>query len=234
MGVAYCPTCGAVAPSRVSESGISPYDLTSASSPLGAPLHAPPPPATDYGSPPYGVSQPNPYQALNPYAAPLPPPPPLPRRQGKFGLLIGAVVLVLALASVGVFALFAQSAASVPTPTQPPAPTAPPAVFSSGTWQGQGRFNDGRSPFDMTLTTTVNGSSFSGTLRENVYNTTVNITGTTHGDTISFTDPSYVSGNQIQLGCTYTGTVSNGSISGTWVYPNPQDGGGTFSLRLTA
>src|SRR6202035_4820741 len=86
MGVAYCPTCGTVAPSRVSESGISPYDLTSASSPSGTPLYAPPPPP--------------------------------PRRQVKFGLITGAVVLVLALASIGVFALFAQRAASVPTSTQ--------------------------------------------------------------------------------------------------------------------
>src|ERR1700737_3744514 len=97
LGVAYCPTCGAVTPYRVSESGISPYDLTSASSPSGTPLYAPPPPSTDYGSPPYGVAQQNPYQALNPYAAPPPPPPPPPHRHGKFGLIIGVVVLVLAL-----------------------------------------------------------------------------------------------------------------------------------------
>jgi zinc-ribbon domain len=122
-----------------------------------------------------------------------------------------------------------------PTPTPiPPAPTTPPTVFSSGIWKGQGTYNSGQSPFDMTLTTTVNGNSFSGTLTENMYNTTVNIVGTINGDTFSFTDTSYVSGNQITLGTTYTGTVSNGSISGTWVFSNPQDGSGTFSLNLTS
>ncbi len=121
--------------------------------------------------------------------------------------------------------------ANTPGPT--PTPT-PPAVFRSGTWQGQGTYNDGRPPFDMTLMITVNGNSFSGTLREDMYNTTVNINGTINGDTFSFTDTSYVSGNQITLGTTYTGTVSNGSISGTWVFPNPQDGSGAFSLNLTS
>jgi hypothetical protein len=117
--------------------------------------------------------------------------------------------------------------------TPGPTPT-PPAVFNSGTWQGQGTYNDGRPPFDMTLMITVNGNSFSGTLRENMYNTTVNIIGAINGDTFSFTDPTYVSGNQITLGTTYTGTVSNGSMRGTWVFPNPQDGSGAFSLNLTS
>ena len=123
-----------------------------------------------------------------------------------------------------------------PTPTDTPIPTTPPAVFSSGTWQGQGQGTcfSASCQFDMTLIITVNGNSFSGTLTENVYNTTVNIIGTINGDTFSFTDTSYVSGTQIQLGCTYTGTVSNGSISGQWVYPNPQDGSGTLSLNLTS
>jgi|GEM_PF-5634283 CHAP domain len=125
--------------------------------------------------------------------------------------------------------------APVPTPT--PVPTSiPSGGFTTGTWQGQGQgiCLNTSCQFDMTLTiTAINSNSFSGTLRENVYNTTVNISGTINGNTISFTDTSYVSGNQMQLGCTYTGSVSNSTINGTWVYPNPQNGSGTLSLSLS-
>src|SRR5579864_309776 len=79
--VVYCPTCGAVTPYQVSGSGVSPYDLTAVSSPSATSEFKP---ATDYGSPPYGLS------SQNPYEAPLPPPPPSrPHSHIKFGLLIG-------------------------------------------------------------------------------------------------------------------------------------------------
>lgn len=102
VGAAYCPTCGAVTPNNVSHSGISPYDPTVASSPSGAPLQAPPP-ATDYGAPPYGVLQQNPYEPFNPYEAPLRPPPPLPPRRFSArlaALLTGLVVLLIAASGV--------------------------------------------------------------------------------------------------------------------------------------
>ncbi len=71
MGAAHCPTCGVVTPYNISSSGASPYDYTVASSFSGVPQ---PKPATDYGSPPYGVPPQNPYDLLNPYQVPPPPP----------------------------------------------------------------------------------------------------------------------------------------------------------------
>ena len=102
----FCPVCGAATPYAVSPSGNPPY----VSSAYDASPQAPPPPSTDYGSPPYGLSEPI-YSTFNPYEVvpPPPPPPPLPpppRRKSRLGLLIGTVVLVLILASVGVFAFF--------------------------------------------------------------------------------------------------------------------------------
>ena len=88
----YCPACGAVTPYNISASGVSPYDPTAASSPSGAPLQAPPP--TDYGYPPYGIPQQNPYEPLNPYEAPLRPPPPKRRRVWLWLVLVVLVVLV--------------------------------------------------------------------------------------------------------------------------------------------
>ena len=72
-----------------------------------------------------------------------------------------------------------------------------------GTWEGQGTYYNGQSGFDMLLTITeVNGNTFSGTLKENTYNSTVAINGsiTSSSDTsstITFTDPSTISGGQI-------------------------------------
>ena len=152
IGVAYCPICGTVTPYKVSESGISPYDLTSASSPSGAPPQAPPPPSTDYGSPPYGMPQQNPYQAFNPYApypTPTPPPPPSSRRQVKFGLIIGAVVLVLVLASAGVFALFTQLAKN-----NPPVKTTTPTTITAIT--AITNLTATATPIAITATSTVN------------------------------------------------------------------------------
>jgi hypothetical protein len=133
VGAAYCPTCGAMTPYNVSTSGISPYDLTAASSPSGASTQAPP---TDYGSPPYGVPPQNPYEPLNPYAVPLQaplPPPTSTRRRIKIGLISGVVVLVLIIASVSVVALLTQRLKNIPTgntslPTATPAQTSIPAT----------------------------------------------------------------------------------------------------------
>ena len=230
---------------------VSPYDYIVESSSSGV---SQPKPATDYGSPPYGVP-PNPRE-MNPYGLPNPhgvdisqpqpslPSPPPPRRQVKIGLVIGILTLVLILVSgIGVYALFAQRAV-LPKQSQRVTPNAqtvtlntqtatPTAVFSSGTWQGQGTYYKGQSAFDMLLKVTINGNTFSGTLTENVYNTTVNITGTINGDTISFTDTSYVSGNHIQLNNTYTATVSNGRMSGFWYFPGHSSPDGTLTLTLT-
>ena len=112
VAVEYCPACGAVTPYNISASGVSPYDLTAAPSPSGAPLQAPP--ATDYGSPPYGVPPPqNPYEPLNPYAVPLQAPPsPSPQRPGnRIRIIVGAVLLVLLLIGGGVLAWLGYSSA---------------------------------------------------------------------------------------------------------------------------
>jgi len=104
------------------------------------------------------------------------------------------------------------------------------------TWQGQGTYNNGQASFDMILTiASDDGSTFSGNLHEKVYNSTVAINGSIanasdSGSTITFTDPSSVSGNQIQLNCTYTATISNGQMTGHWYYPGHSSPDGTISL----
>src|SRR5690242_17864609 len=106
LEVAYCPTCGAVSPYRVSESGIAPNDPTAASSPYGAPPQAPPP--THYGSPPYGAPQQNPYEPLSPYTVSLSPPPPPPRRyfpMRLIALIVGALLLLLTASGVIYYAV---------------------------------------------------------------------------------------------------------------------------------
>jgi len=130
--------------------------------------------------------------------------------------------------------------APAPTPTQPPTPTpTPPAPFTSGTWHGQGTYYNGQSPFDMLLTITVNGNAFSGTLEEDMYNSTVSISGTitnstSNSVTISFTDDSTISGGQIHLNCTYTATIANGQMSGVWYYPGDSSPDGTITLTRAA
>ena len=114
VGTAYCPTCGAVTPDKVSESGVSPYDYTAASTPhVESPIALPPPPPTNYGSPIYGIPQQNTYQPTgpyDPYPAPLPPP----RRKVSIGLIIGAVVLVLLVAGAGMFVVVSTLAKNNP------------------------------------------------------------------------------------------------------------------------
>jgi hypothetical protein len=156
VGVAYCPNCGAVTPYNISEVGIAASDPTAASSSSGAPLHVPP--STDYGSPPYGVSQPSIYESFDPYHISLPPPPP-PKRPVKTSLIIVAVVLVLILASMGVFALLVKGVknnppaiASTPTPataqTNITATATPSAFIATSTTSTE---NIPYSPFRGTL-----------------------------------------------------------------------------------
>ena len=119
MEVAYCPTCGAVTPYNVSRSEIAPYDLTAVSSSSSAPPQAPPPP-TQYGSPPYGVPQQNPYEPLNPYAVPLQaPPPPQPRRQiwRRPLIVLGSVsgVVLTAIGVIGFFVSYQEATSPLPS-----------------------------------------------------------------------------------------------------------------------
>ncbi len=122
-------------------------------------------------------------------------------------------------------------------PTLNPTPTAAPvAGILQGAWIGQGTYNVGRTPFDMLLTITgVNGNTFAGTLEEDIYFSTVSVSGTVTGSfgnsvKITFTDNSPISGNQIVLNCTYIATVSNGQMSGFWSYPGDASSDGTLSL----
>lgn len=125
--VSYCPQCGTPTSSYYSESGASPYEPTALkpSSQI---------PSTEYGSNPYGVLLQNPHESLNPYEAPLrPPPPPPPQHHVKIGLIIGAVVLVLIVASASVFALLTQLARNTrPGETTPsPATTAQTSITAT-------------------------------------------------------------------------------------------------------
>jgi hypothetical protein len=129
-GAAYCPSCSAATPGRISESGISPYDLTEASSPYSTPQQRQP--STDYGSPPYGIPQnpyeQNPYSSSNPYSVGIPAPPPPPRHRGRIVLIWGTLVLVFILISIGVFIAGRQSTTVQPQKqaTQAIAPTTAP------------------------------------------------------------------------------------------------------------
>ena len=170
--------CGAATPYGLASSGTSPNELTAESSAYSAPLQTPPQTPTDYGSVPYGLSQQDSYQHLNPYdpyaapTVPPPPPPPLsptpqlpplpsspsPRRHLSVGLIVGIVVLVLILVGVGAFALFAVAAnngsqATITTPTvitTQTNPTATPTPVSTATSTGNGEKNP-YSPYTGTL-----------------------------------------------------------------------------------
>lgn len=125
------------------------------------------------------------------------------------------------------------------TDDTPAGSTAPTLGTLSGTWQGQGTYNDGRSPFDMTLTIQNRGSLLAGVLRENVYDGTVAVLGAvtnaSNGSyTVSFTDYAAVSGDQIALNCTYVGTVTNGHMAGTWYYAGDSSLDGTLTLDKAA
>lgn len=130
----------------------------------------------------------------------------------------------------------------VPAPTPIPSPITPTpsgSTLSNGTWQGQGTYNNGQSSFDMLLTISVNGNTFTGTLTEDTYSSEVAISGSiisSSGNSveITFTDPSSISGSQIELNCTYTVTISNGQMRGVWYYPGDSSPDGNLSLHQIA
>lgn len=116
---------------------------------------------------------------------------------------------------------------------------APPFISSTraasqnnlvGVWTGAGRQGLlGR--FDMTLTipSVDQNNSFTGTLREDKFRTTMNVRGTINGNQILFRSISRKNGNQMVVGTRYTGTVSNGAINnGRWTLPI--GGNGPFQL----
>ncbi len=173
---AYCSACGAVTPYGIANSGISPNELTAASSSSGTPLQTASPPSTDYGSSPYGIPEQDAYQPLNPYdlysapTVPPPPPPPVPlsprppvspslpppRRRTSVGLIVGVVVLVLVLVGVSAFAWLAyatrnNSQVTTTTPTGAATQTNPTATpVSTPTSTNNGEKNP-YSPFTGTL-----------------------------------------------------------------------------------
>lgn len=109
----------------------------------------------------------------------------------------------------------------------------------TGTWQGQGTYNDGRTGYDMILTiTSMNGNTFSGTLAEDTYTSAVAISGSvtsvSNGNaSITYTDPSTLWGGQIALNTTYTATVSSGQMNGSWYYAGDSSPDGTNTLNKT-
>jgi hypothetical protein len=109
-----CPNCGTRTPAYYANSGASPLDPTipaaSGSSPYAM---SAPPPSTQYGSNPDGVSLQSPYD-VNPYHVVPPPPPPRKVSPVMLGIL-AAVVLLLVGASVGfVFLRNHQAKTNIP------------------------------------------------------------------------------------------------------------------------
>lgn len=96
--IKFCPNCGTVSSSYSGSSQSDPTVLTNSSQ-----QKVP----TDYGSPPYGLPESNPYEQFNPYEIISPPPPP--PRQIRSSLIVGIissiVVSILILGVVGTFVL---------------------------------------------------------------------------------------------------------------------------------
>jgi hypothetical protein len=136
-------------------------------------------------------------------------------------------------------------------------PTPSPSVKTDGSWQGQFTYNPGEPysiPFQATLEIPPHqGNAVAGTLSEpDLGNTTVSVDGTEGtsdqmnpdqlqyvtrlygngtGTFITFTDPAYTQGNQVQLGCSYIAVLySDGSLHGVWFYPGSTQPDGTFIL----
>ncbi len=110
QGIAYCPNCGAPAPSSYSAAGTAPDAATIASTP--------PPPPTVYGPPSYGASSyATPTVPYDPYNAA--PPPPTPQRRGnRLGLIIGIVLLVVVLIVGGLVAVLLRGSQVTVSPAQ--------------------------------------------------------------------------------------------------------------------
>ncbi len=108
--VSFCPNCGTPTASYYASSGASSYDATVAPSSFETPSQPPP---TDYGSNPYGMTPPNPYD-VSPLIPPPPPPPPV-RWNKRIPIFIGIGLLVLVLLSASVFTLLAQNKAPLYT-----------------------------------------------------------------------------------------------------------------------
>jgi hypothetical protein len=138
----------------------------------------------------------------------------------------------------------------MPTPTpaanQPPGGTTPNQpnggtaanTFTTGKWQGERTFLNGQNPDPMVLTVTVNQNTFSGNLTENAGQSQVVINGTitnttANGVEIVFTDNLAPIGKDPCLGCTYTATVSNKQMKGSWFAPGNPAPQGTIKLTQT-
>ena len=131
---AYCPTCGSLATSSYSASGIAPNDAT-ISSPYA---NTPPPPSTGYGDSAYGAGAPNQYNAppspygqyysasQSPQQGPVPP-----RRNNRLWPLLIAISLVILLVVGGVLALVLHSNSATDSPQSASMPTLPPAQITA-------------------------------------------------------------------------------------------------------
>lgn len=115
--------------------------------------------------------------------------------------------------------------------------TSTPLVSSAslnGTWVGQGTYYSGEGSFPLTLNLTVSGTTITGTLQYtsgevSVSGTVNNSSGVTAA--IQFTSDAVISGDQIGLHTTYTATVNDGHMAGTWYYAGDTSPDGTFTLN---
>ena len=113
------------------------------------------------------------------------------------------------------------------------------ADFPSGTYLGQGTYNDGQPSFQVIFHVTVQNGQVTGTWEVPDYgDSIVAISGTqTPGkDIISFTDNAAIRGNGIQLNCNYVLALLNsttGEADGAWAYPGHDQADGSLQLWLT-
>ena len=143
----FCPKCGTPASSFYSSSGSSQVDPTARPSSADAiDTKA----STDYGSPPYGMPDKNPYDQ-SPYGVAPPPPPRQKRSSLVIGIISGTVVSILILGVIGTVALLTlrggsssgSPTSSSPVLTTPPTQTskAPGTILYQADWsQGLDRW----------------------------------------------------------------------------------------------